>query len=91
MRFDPAKCPECGQEPIGTYDTLLCRAEFEKQPDGSFEFSGNTEIFYDTQETEKDEKGRWKLECRETHTWFARLVKPRSTKRKERNQSSKGH
>ncbi|MGH9388550.1 MAG: hypothetical protein ACRD1Z_02975 [Vicinamibacteria bacterium] len=70
---------------------MLCRAEFEKQKDGSFEFSGYTEIFYDTQETEKDEKGRLKVECREAHNWFARLVKPRSTKRKKQNQSSKGH
>ena len=72
MRFDPPKCPECGEDPLGTLEDLTGRAEFSRQEDdGAYEYSGSTEVFWDGQMTRTDEEGKVALLCENGHDWFA--------------------
>lgn len=79
MTFDPPQCPECGADPQGTSETIPGCAQFEKQEDGSYEYSGYTEPFWDGQMTDTDdvfEDGRVKLICKGdgAHDWFATKI-----------------
>jgi hypothetical protein len=89
MRFDPDRCPECGEMPRGTLETLSGVAEFETQDGvrtdskyhddpqrdatGGFGYSGNTEIFWDSQMTD-DVDGRPLLVCWNGHDWPAKRL-----------------
>lgn len=73
MRFDPDKCPECGQKPRGTADTIPGVAEFVENDDGSFDYCGNTDVFRDGQMTETDEDKRLRLLCPDGHDWYATM------------------
>ena len=71
MRFITPRCPECGELPWGTNDTVPCVALLDEQPDGSFEHSGETEVFWDDQTNEADVFNAVSLICREGHTWIS--------------------
>lgn len=74
MRFDPPTCPECGEEPQGTLETLPGCATFRRLKDGTCEYGGSTEVFWDGQMTNLDKEGRVELLCKGdgAHDWFAR-------------------
>lgn len=80
MTFDPSTCPECSEPPRGTLETIEACAEFIALPDGSFELSGNTEIFYDTSETKTLADGRVTLLCLSGHEFGAVQISHSSEK-----------
>ena len=52
MRLHKPICPQCGELAIGTVERLSGRAEFTPvQEDGTTEYSGWTEIWWDEQKT----------------------------------------
>jgi hypothetical protein len=75
MKFDPLRCPECGEVADGTVDTVPGRALFT-QPDerGHVDWFGETKMFWDGQTTEMGPNGEHTLECTNGHQWLARLV-----------------
>lgn len=73
MRWAIEKCPTCGKEVSGTLETVQGQALVTKQDDGSFEYSGQTEMFWDGQETlQKD--GKDVLMCKNGHEWTAKRI-----------------
>ena len=75
MTFDPPTCPECGEPPRGTLETVQACAEFEKDdddatPEGGYEFSGHTEVFWDSQVT-VERNGKVVLVCPDGDEWEA--------------------
>lgn len=74
MTFDKPRCPKCGKPPEGTVDTLHGLARLtEPDEDGSFEYSGTTDVWWDEQRTIRDKKGRVLLMCEDTHEWFSKM------------------
>ena len=71
MRFDPLFCPECGEMARGSLETITGIAEFNAVEDG-VEYSGDTAIDWDSQETIVDEGGNARLVCPNGHDWAAR-------------------
>lgn len=64
------RCPVCGKVPRGTVEVVKGCAELAEIVPGVFEHSGNTEIWWDEQKTEKDEQGRTHFICEDGHEWF---------------------
>jgi len=73
MKWDIEKCPTCGEEVSGTLETVHGQALVTKQDDGSFEYSGQTRVFWDGQETlQKD--GKDVLMCENGHEWTSTRI-----------------
>lgn len=52
MRIHQPICPQCGEPAAGTVERINGRADFiDIQPDGTTDYSGNTEIWWDEQRT----------------------------------------
>ena len=64
------RCPECGAPVKGTSETLLGRANLFATPDG-WEYTGDTEVFWNEQRTIRDECDRIELLCEDGHSWFS--------------------
>lgn len=72
MRFEPIRCPACGEYAIGTVDMVPCCAEFDiDEATGEVEWSGHTEVYWDGQQTSLGGCGRMLLQCRAGHEWEA--------------------
>jgi len=71
MEFNPCKCPDCGEVAVGTIEVLHGRADLIQLDDGSFEYGGETEVFWDGQMSVRDKKGRVQMTCDKGHEWFA--------------------
>ena len=71
MRFSPWKCPECGQAPEGTLETVPGLALLVFDASGQGQYAGETEIDWDAQATCEDEAGKVILECPNGHQWPA--------------------
>jgi hypothetical protein len=69
MRFTPDKCPECGEQALGTLETVPGLALLVFDDNGDAE--GETKIDWDSQVSQRDEAGRVLLECSEGHQWPA--------------------
>jgi hypothetical protein len=69
MTFGIPQCPECGKDPDGTIDTIQACAGVFKNDDGSFDYEGYTNIYWDSQFTDTDDEGHVTLICKEGHTW----------------------
>jgi hypothetical protein len=69
MKIKTPKCPECREPPKGTLENVLGIAQLtDIGPDGSCEYSGYTDIIWDTQRT-LGEGDKMMLVCREGHEW----------------------
>ena len=74
MTFDKPKCPKCGKPPEGTIDRLMgCAVLDEPNEDGSFDYSGTTEVWWDEQKTVRDKRGRVLLICPDAHEWYSKM------------------
>ena len=71
MRLTPWKCPRCGQPAAGTLETIPGLALLMFDDDGQAEYSGETRVLWNGQETDWDEFGRAILECSNGHAWPA--------------------
>jgi hypothetical protein len=83
MKFDKPNCPECGEVAAGTVDLIPARANFEEElsDDGSFEYSGQTDVYWDGQYSVGPDGVHSRyvdepmtLECHAGHQWEARLL-----------------
>ncbi len=72
MKFEPLFCPECGEMARGTLETLTGVANFAPAADGSLEYTGYTDLWWDEQRTVVDEGGYARLVCPSGHDWAAR-------------------
>jgi hypothetical protein len=71
MKITPSKCPECGEPVRGTIERLMgCAQVFEKE-DGTFEYDGWTDIWWDEQKTVHAKDGRTRVTCANGHDWLA--------------------
>lgn len=75
MKFDHAKCPQCGAGPNGILEHVFGTALLAVQKDGSFDYAGETKIEWDSQETHKTPEGLVVLTCGE-HEWLAKMSEP---------------
>ncbi len=71
MRFNPSKCPQCGQLAKGTLETIPGLALLMFDEDGNAEYAGGTDVCWDGQQTIRDEQGRVRLMCPDGHEWPA--------------------
>ena len=73
MRFDPITCPEhaCGETARGTLERLSGVALLDVHQDGTADYAGDTEIFWDEQRSVRDEQGKVTLICPNGHDWNA--------------------
>jgi hypothetical protein len=71
MRFDPWKCPTCGQPAKGVREMIpgLTRLLFDEE--GDAEYDGGVDLCWDGQTELRDAQGRVTLECSEGHQWQA--------------------
>jgi hypothetical protein len=70
MKFDPCKCPECGEIAIGTVDLIPGIALLDFDDDGEADYVGETKVCWDGQFSETDAEDRTLLSCGE-HEWYA--------------------
>jgi len=74
MRFDVPRCPTCGgrtralSERVSVNATLTYDRETR-----AYDYAGDSDVFWDTQETEHDPDGRVELWCSRGHSWKARI------------------
>ena len=71
MKYKPDRCPECGQEPAYILERLLGLAMLEPDDQGGYDYTGDTEVLWDEQDTIIDFKGRVALQCSKYHEWEA--------------------
>lgn len=71
MRFNPIECPECGKTARGTLEHLSGVALLGVYEDGTADYEGDTEVFWDEQRSVQDEQGRVTLVCSNGHDWRA--------------------
>ncbi len=78
MYWEQDKCPECGEPPVGTVDTVPTLALLEPEEGGGFTYVGQTDVDWEEQRTQRDEDGRDTLQCENRHVWYSRrLLAPR--------------
>lgn len=72
MRFDKPNCPKCGEPASSVLESLQGDALIFEQDDGSFDYEGETEVKWDSQETLVSRRGLVTLSCG-NHSWKARM------------------
>ena len=72
MRWETEKCPQCGQDAHATLETLQGKALLQRGDGDELEYEGTTEIFWDTQETVRNEVEEDCLMCANGHEWYSR-------------------
>jgi len=73
MKFATPRCPTCQQLAAGTLESISGRADLNVEEDGSADYSGHTEVFWDEQKTVMDDDGRVTLACPDGHEWQSSL------------------
>jgi hypothetical protein len=73
MRFDPIRCPQCGEVARGTCDLVPGVALLDVDDEGEAEYSGETKMCWDGQYSETDENDDPILICPNDHQWAARI------------------
>lgn len=75
MKFAITNCPECNEPARGSVEALSGVAVFtDPAPDGSVDYEGDTQIWWDEQKTVRDRQGRVQLICHNGHDWFSEVV-----------------
>lgn len=63
MKLVTPNCPRCGRPAKGTLENILGIALINIEKDGTFEYSGETDVDWDCQETALDDHGNVMLVC----------------------------
>lgn len=71
MKLLTPTCPECGATARGSVERVPGRADLDIAPDGTTQYEGWTEIWWDEQTTLTDDQGRWNLIDDDGHEWFS--------------------
>jgi len=71
MKITPSKCPKCGEPVRGTVERLTGCAQLFENEDGTFEYDGTTDIWWDEQKTVYAKDGRARVICDNGHDWLA--------------------
>lgn len=70
MLFKAPLCPTCGKTADGTLDVIYGIALAHRNEDGSFDYSGETEVDWDSQKcVESDNPNTVTLQCSAGHRW----------------------
>lgn len=69
----PLKCPECGEEIKGSVDLVPGCALMNVDPDGTFEWAGETEMDWDNQHNLEQDPKRMRVQCCDGHEWIVDL------------------
>lgn len=70
MRYTIPNCPKCGERLVGECEFIPGLAEVEQQPDGSFEYTGETTLYWDLSRNQGGELGL-AVQCHYGHVWFS--------------------
>lgn len=73
MKLTVPTCRKCGEPAAAIEERLLGDAYISKAEDGSFEYDGETEICWDSQETVISRRGLARVGCSNHHYWKTRL------------------
>jgi hypothetical protein len=73
MKITPSVCPECGLDVYGTCDQVASTVLLDQQEDGTFEYSGESEMHWDTSTTETNDNGQCRVCCENGHEWWANI------------------
>jgi hypothetical protein len=74
MKISCPKCPECGGLAIGTLEELEAWARLDFDDNGEAEYSGYTEVIWETQRTVVNiEDETVTLECEAGHQWRSKM------------------
>jgi hypothetical protein len=73
LKIEIPNCPQCGLAARGTVEKLTACAEFEYADDGTIEYSGFTDPFWNEQKSVYDKSGRIELVCDDLHFWFSKM------------------
>jgi hypothetical protein len=71
MKFETMNCPECGERADGLLEVLHCRATITEQEDGTIEYAGESEMFWEEQRPVQDGE-LFTLLCHNGHEWKTR-------------------
>ena len=75
MKFEIAKCPKCGEYPSSTSETIAGNAILsEPDENGEQDWIGDTDVCWDSQTTNRNEKGEVELNCENLHSWFSKEI-----------------
>lgn len=72
MRFQPWKCPACGEAAKGSLELIEGIAGLSFDDRGDAEYTGVTDVLWDTQTAIDPEPGVVTLVCSNGHDWKAR-------------------
>jgi hypothetical protein len=73
MKITPSICPKCGERVRGTADLIPGICLVMEDEDGSFDYRGETKVYWDGQYTETDSSGRATVCCVDGHEWLATI------------------
>lgn len=73
MKLSEPTCPECGEPAIGTVDRIPGIAMFHYVPGGYVEWTGDTHIDWDGQQTEEID-GLSVVKCVNGHEWTTEIT-----------------
>jgi hypothetical protein len=69
MKYTVSRCPTCGGLPVAELNTVPVFASLVENDDGGFDYSGNSEVDWNSQEPWLDEDGLTVVHCAEHHSW----------------------
>ena len=73
MKFDPCKCPECGEPATHILEEYVAKTGLLKPDEqGEIEFAGGTDIDYESGTLFEDDEG-YVLFCCNHHHWHAEM------------------
>lgn len=78
MKWEQNRCPTCGEPARSTTETVPGEALLQYQVDtDSFEYEGETKIWWDGQASDLDAEGRNCLRCANDHEWWSNPIQER--------------
>ena len=73
MKFEKPTCPNCNGSAANILEEVLVSAYLDANDDGSYEYSGGTDVHWECQKPLSDENNCVKLRCGECdETWWTK-------------------
>lgn len=74
FKLKTPKCPECGEIAHQVEETLMTKASIDENEDGTFDYAGDSEVDWDSQEPARDGSGNVTLFCECGTSWASGMV-----------------